>query len=151
MTGVTYLELGPESIDLIKPLWEQLNEHHLVRSTNFRQHYEHMTFDTRKTDLLKKERLHVILAILNSAPVGYCVCTITGDTGEIDSIFVHNTYRHSGIGEGLMLRAIGRLRADGTKKKIVAVAAGNEAAIPFYESFGFLPRMTILQLAEDDQ
>ena len=150
MTGVTYLELGPESIVLIKPLWEQLNEHHLVRSPDFRQHYEQMTFESRKADLLKKERLCVILALSDRATIGYCVCTIMGDTGEIDSIFVEDAHRRSGIGEQLMNRALAWLKAGGAKKKIVAVAAGNETAIPFYESFGFLPRMTVLQLVDDD-
>jgi|AGTN01.2.fsa_nt_gi hypothetical protein len=54
MAGVKYVELGPESIDLIQPLWEGLNEHHLVRSSNFRGHYEQMTFEARKKDLLKR-------------------------------------------------------------------------------------------------
>ena len=150
MADVTFIELGPESLELIRPLWEKLNDHHLVRSPNFRQHYEQMTFDIRKADLLKKERLNIILAICNRAPVGYCVCTVAGETGEVDSIFVEDTYRRSGIGEQLMYRAIAWLKAAGVKKLIVAVAAGNEAAIAFYESFGFMPRMTVLQLVEDD-
>ena len=148
MADVTYLELGPESLELIRPLWEKLNDHHLVRSPDFRQHYEQMTFDVRKADLLKKERLRIILAILNRAPVGYCVCTVAGDTGEVDSIFVEDAYRRSGIGEQLMYRALVWLKAAGPEKTIVAVAAGNEAATPFYESFGFMPRMTVLQLVQ---
>ena len=150
MAEVTYLELGPESIDLIRPLWEGLNAHHLVRSPNFRGHYEQMTFDARKKDLLKKERLQIILAVKDGNPIGYCVCTISAEgDGEIDSIFVEDIYRRSGIGDELMTRAIAWLDAGGAKKKIVAVAAGNEAAIPFYESFGFVPRMTVLQMTED--
>jgi ribosomal protein S18 acetylase RimI-like enzyme len=150
MAEVVYLELGRESIDLIKPLWEGLNQHHLVRSPNFRGHYEQMTFEARKKDLLKKEKLQVILAADGNRSIGYCVCTISGEgDGEIDSIYVEDGYRRSGIGEGLMNRALAWLTAGGAKKKIVAVAAGNEAAIPFYESFGFMPRMTVLQLAND--
>jgi len=150
MAAVTYLELGPESIDLIRPLWEALNQHHLARSPNFRGHYEQMTFEARKHDLLKKERLRVILAALDREQIGYCVCTISAEgDGEIDSIFVADGYRRSGTGEELLRRALAWLGAGGAKRKIVAVAAGNEAAIPFYESFGFVPRMTVLQLAED--
>jgi diamine N-acetyltransferase len=149
MAGVTYLELGPESIEIIRTLWEGLNAHHLVRSPNFRDHYEQMTFDVRKKDLLKKERLQIILAVRDGNPVGYCVCTISAEyDGEIDSIFVEDSYRRSGIGEELMTRAIAWLDAGGAKKKIVAVASGNEAAIPFYESFGFVPRMTVLEMRE---
>ncbi len=152
MAEVTYLALGPESIDLIRPLWEGLNAHHLARSPNFRGHYEQMTFDVRKKDLLKKERLQIILAIKDGNPVGYCVCTISAEgDGEIDSIFVEDIYRRSGIGEELMTRAIAWLDAGGAKKKIVAVAAGNEAAIPFYESFGFVPRMTVLQMTDENR
>jgi ribosomal protein S18 acetylase RimI-like enzyme len=147
---IEFVEKGADNIDIIRPLWEGLNAHHLVRSPNFRGHYEQMTFEARKKDLLKKERLCVILAVRDSEPIGYCVCTISAEgDGEIDSIFVADAYRRSGIGEELMKRAITWLDAGGAKKKIVAVAAGNEAAIPFYESFGFVPRMTVLQLAED--
>ncbi|OPY28955.1 MAG: putative acetyltransferase [Methanocella sp. PtaU1.Bin125] len=149
MADVMYLELGADYLDMIRPLWEGLNEHHLVRSPNFRQHYEQMTFEVRKRDLLKKPQLRVILAAEEGRPIGYCVCTIDGETGEIDSIFVEEAYRRSGIGEELMRRAIAWLDAGNARKKIVAVAAGNEAAIPFYESFGFLPRMTVLQMSEE--
>ncbi len=92
----------------------------------------------------------MILAARGDSTIGYCICTISAEgDGEIDSIFVENGYRRSGIGEELMRRALAWLDAEGAKRKIVAVAAGNEAAIPFYESFGFMPRMTVLQLAED--
>ncbi len=150
MSGIMYVETDANGLDLIRPLWEGLNQHHLVRSPNFRQHYEQMNFETRKRDLLKKEKLHVILAADGTRSIGYCVCTISGEgDGEIDSIYVEDGYRRSGIGEELMNRALAWLDAGGAKKKIVAVATGNEAAIPFYESFGFVPRMTVLQLAED--
>ena len=150
MAEVTYHELGPEHIDLVRPLWEQLNAHHLIRSPYFRGHYEQMTFDARKNDLLKKERLRVITAVDDGRLVGYCVCSVSAEgDGEIDSIFVAEGYRRSGIGEELMRRSIAWLDAAGAKRKIVAVAAGNEAAIPFYESFGFVPRMTVLQMTEE--
>jgi GNAT superfamily N-acetyltransferase len=147
MTGTVYLEMGPEALDLVRPLWEKLNEHHLVRSPDFRRHYEEMTFESRKEDLLRKERLRVILAAAGHETIGYCFCSIEGDTGEIDSIFVDEPYRRSGVGETLVHRALDWLEAGGARKKIVAVAAGNEAAIPFYEQFGFVPRLTVLELA----
>jgi ribosomal protein S18 acetylase RimI-like enzyme len=150
--AIEFVEKGADSIDIIRPLWEGLNAHHLVRSPNFKQHYEQMTFEARKNDLLKKERLQIILAARDSNPIGYCVCTISGEgDGEIDSIYVEDAYRRSGVGEELMKRAIAWLDAGGAKKKIVAVAAGNEAAIPFYESFGFVPRMTVLQMTEENR
>jgi ribosomal protein S18 acetylase RimI-like enzyme len=148
--AIAYVEKGVDSLDLIRPLWEQLNEHHLVRSPNFKQHYEQMTFEARKRDLQKKDQLRVITAVEDCHIIGYCVCTISAEgDGEIDSIFVEDAYRRSGIGEELMRRALSWLDLGGARKMIVAVAAGNEAAIPFYESFGFVPRMTVLQLAEE--
>ena len=150
--SIEFVEKGADNIDMIRPLWEGLNAHHLVRSPNFRGHYEQMTFDVRKMDLLKKERLKIILAIRDGNPIGYCVCTISAESdGEIDSIFVEDSYRRSGVGEELMKRAIAWLDAGGAKKKIVAVASGNEAAIPFYESFGFVPRMTVLQMTGENR
>ena len=41
-------------LDQIKLLWEELNEHHCQHSPNFKEHYNQMTFEKRKSDLLKK-------------------------------------------------------------------------------------------------
>ncbi len=43
-------------LDMIAPLWEQLIQHHLERTTVFRFYYESLTFAKRKAVLLKKAR-----------------------------------------------------------------------------------------------
>ena len=54
---INYFHGDETLLDQIKPLWEALNEHHLQHSSNFKEHYDRMTFEKRKTDLLKKAAL----------------------------------------------------------------------------------------------
>ena len=65
--------------------------------------------------------------------------------GEIKSIFVSETYRHRGVGEVLMQKALAWMEKQGALEKVVEVTAGNEAAWGFYAHYGFLPRKTLLK------
>ena len=91
-------------LDQIRVLWEALNSHHLELSTNFKQHYQDMTFEKRKADLLKKAiagKMRVDLAVdeVIGQNVGYCVSSLNQEkNGEVESIFVDSDYRGSGIG-----------------------------------------------------
>jgi hypothetical protein len=40
-------------LEEIKALWEGLNEHNLLLSPYFKQHYQTFTFEVRKADLQK--------------------------------------------------------------------------------------------------
>ena len=40
-------------IDLIRPLWEQLNEYHHAKASRFRDHYEQMTFEDTEIPFLQ--------------------------------------------------------------------------------------------------
>jgi diamine N-acetyltransferase len=93
-----------------------------------------MTFEKRKSDLLKKSlsgKMRVDLAV-NEAPectVGYCVSSFNGEkTGEIESIFVNVAYRGLGIGDSLMKNALSWMDKEGATAKIVEVGDGNEQA-----------------------
>jgi len=143
---------GDETLlDQIKPLWEALNEHHRQYSSNFKEHYDRMTFEKRKADLLKKValgKMHVDLAAdkASGQNVGYCVSSVDSEkTGEIESIFVDAVYRRMGIGDSLMKNALSWMEQEGAVAKIVEVAAGNEKAFDFYGRYGFLPRKTVLK------
>ena len=65
--------------------------------------------------------------------------------GELDSIFIEESYRLQGIGMTLISRAIAWLDAYGAIRKRVSVANGNGEALEFYRKFGFYPRMTVLE------
>lgn len=154
MVNVTYIETDERGIDAIKPLWEKLNEHHRQLSPHFAGHYETFKFEQRKADLLRKAEqglMHIDLAkdMDDDVIVGYCVSTLIKDgseaVGEVDSIYVDEAYRSSGIGDTLMRKALEWMDARGADVKRVSVGAGNEDVFPFYERYGFYPRMTVLQ------
>lgn len=151
MQEVKFICCGIEGLESIKGMWEQLNRHHMVLSTYFKQFYTFFTFDDRKKSLLaKSERAEFRLEIAQDANtgenIGYCISTVSENgIGEIESIFIRVEYRGKGIGDSLMSGAISWMNEKGAKKKAVAVGVGNEQAFSFYEKYGFYPRMTVLE------
>ena len=138
-------------LDRIKLLWEELNNHHCQHSPNFKDHYNQMTFEKRKSDLLKKSlsgEMRVDLAVDEGSGfnVGYCVSSLNGEkTGEIESIFVNIAYKGLGIGDSLIKNALSWMDNQGAVAKIVEVGDGNEKAFGFYARYGFLPRKMVLK------
>ncbi len=151
---IVYTETDQKGLDLIEPLWVQLNDHHRTLSPHFSSHYESFTFQKRKRELLDtaaKGLMHVTMAkdIDADKYVGYCVSAISmeGDSpaGEVESIFVEKDYRSSGIGDKLMRKALEWMDAKGASMKKVEVGAGNEGVLPFYARYGFYTRKTLLE------
>jgi ribosomal protein S18 acetylase RimI-like enzyme len=151
MANIYYVETDVQGLDLIKPLWEQLTQHHKARSRYFKEIYDTFTFEKRKDTLVNKSKdgsLRVDLAkdMDTGRYVGYCISSIgLENEGEIDSIFIEEAYRSSGIGHSLMGRALAWLDDHQVSVKRVAVAVGNEEALEFYGRYGFLPRQIILE------
>jgi diamine N-acetyltransferase len=149
--SVKFIHGDEALLDQIRVLWEALNSHHLSSSTNFKQHYQDMTFEKRKSDLLKKAiagKMRVDLAVdeVIGQNVGYCVSSLNQEKiGEVESIFVDSDYRGSGVGDSLMKKALCWMDQEGAVSKIVEVASGNEEAFCFYAKYGFLPRKTLLK------
>ncbi len=143
---------GDETIlDQIKALWTGLNEHHLLLSPYFKQHYNTFTFEQRKAALQKKAKqakIRVDLAVdkETNQNVGYIVCTLNKEkTGEIDSLFVSPAFRGLGVGDELIKKALAWLDKKGAVEKIVSVGVGNEQAFGFYSRYGFYPKNTMLK------
>ncbi len=138
-------------LDEIKPLWEGLNEYHLLLSPYFKQYYKTLTFEARKADLLKKAKqtqMRIDLATdkTTSQHVGYIVSSIDKTkTAKIDSIFVNPSYRGFGVGDTLMKNSLSWMDKKGVVAKIVEVGVGNEQAFGFYSRYGFYPRKTLLK------
>ncbi len=155
MHAVSYRATGIHEIDLIRPLWEQLNEHHHGKSSHFRTHYERMTFGDRRSWFEKLHeagqlRLDLALDTTNGEYVGYCVSSLSAEkTGEVESLFVDTAYRSAGIGTALVTRGLAWMDSCGAERKRVSVGNGNEAAWAFYRKFGFYPRMTVLEQKTD--
>lgn len=149
--NISYIELGKEKIDEIKPLWEELNDHHGDLSTHFSEKHEKFSFSDRKKQILKKSEngtLRIDIAKDNNTNnyVGYCISSISDElVGEVDSIYLKEKYRSSGIGKQLMNRALEWMGDEGVNDKKVVVAVGNEELLSFYEKYGFYPRHIILE------
>lgn len=132
-------------INTIKALWESLNAHHLLISTNFKQFYTGFTFEKRIESLSKRERLVTFVAQNSGDNIGYCIASVDDLAGEIDSIFVQAQHRRTGVGSELIILALQWLENQGCATIRVGIAQGNEAALDFYRRFGFAERMVVMQ------
>ena len=154
MAEIEYLERDQRDLDLIRGLWEKLNEHHSNHSYHFSWHFDHMNFAKRKQDLLKKAQngtLRIDLARNSETGeyVGFCVSTVSNDEqGEVESIYIEPEYRRTGIGHTMIQEALAWMDALSVTKKIVDVVFGNEEAYPFYQRFGFYLRVTTMEQIE---
>lgn len=152
---IKFAETDARGLDLIGPLWQKLIAHHEARAPEvFAGHFDEITFDTRKNQLLEKSRngfMRIDLARDDNdgTLVGYCVSTINGQNqGEIESIFIEADYRRQGIGDKFMKKALRWMDGHSVNRKVIAVASGNEEVFPFYRRYNFYPRASILHQVE---
>ena len=141
---------GRDDLDLIKPLWEKLNAMHRDLSVHFSERHKLMHWENRKLKLLEKSAGIIVDYAENSNHeiIGYCISTVDKDdpkTGEIDSLYIEEAYRRSGIGKAFMTRAMEWLDSKGTETQKIMVAVGNERVLDFYEQYGFYPMHLVLQ------
>jgi ribosomal protein S18 acetylase RimI-like enzyme len=140
-----------DNLDLIKPLWEKLNQVHFNLSHHFRNRFQEMTWDKRKRTLLQKSKnilFEYVIEKNDNRIIGYCISTIEKEdntVGEIDSIYIDESYRKSGLGKQLVDRAIVWLNANNIETQKLLVAVGNEQVLDFYKQFDFFPLHIVLQ------
>ncbi len=151
MIPIEYLTTDIRDIDIIRPLWVQLNEYMLAKATTFQSHFNQMTFDERKAYFVKVSaagllRIDLAFDPLTKDYAGYCVSSLSAEkTGEIESIFIEESYRSGGIGSTFLTRALAWLGENGSVRNRVSVSDGNEGVWDFYRKFGFHPRLTVLE------
>ena len=138
------VELDRSQLPEIEGLWKELNAHHARLSSNFKLHFDTLTFQDRIKNLLRKEHLSLFVSADAGLYTGYCIVTADEKKGEIDSIYVKAEYRRKGIGHQLMTRAMERLRVHGCTEAVIYVAEGNEQVLGFYEKYGFGKRYTVV-------
>ncbi len=142
------IAINRDEIGTIKTLWEGLNVHHLSRSTHFKKHFSEFTFGKRMESLNKCDRLIAYVAQDNGENIGYCIASVDGLNGKIDSLFVKTAYRGRGVGEKVMSLALKWLEEQKCETVRVSIAEGNEAALDFYRRFGFAERLVVMQLTK---
>ncbi len=150
MKKLSYKRGTSKDLDLIRPLWEKLNQHHFELSENFKESFQSMTWEFRRNNLESKsaEILLDYVTDENNSIIAYCVSTIDKNdlkVGEIDSLLVDQAYRKFGIGKTLVEKAIEWLLLKDTEKQILTVGTGNEEVLTFYERFDFYPRSIKLE------
>jgi diamine N-acetyltransferase len=144
------IELSSSEIETIKPLWELLCKHHEASSTHFKVRYQKMKFEDRIAGYLHKTSKKIDVAIIpdTKKAIGYCLSSVFSEdgelVGEIDSLFVLPEFRHIGVGNALMNRAIEWLNKQNVARKKIIVAEGNEQAFGFYARYGFYHQANVL-------
>ncbi len=142
---ITYKTEGLEAIDMIKPLWDKLSEHHKDVSSYFSKNFEVDNYIVRKMAICDKDHVQLTIAQDGCHSVGYIVASVDEKQGEINSLFVEEQYRGSDIGNELMMRSLDWIKAFAPEEIKVSVAYGNHV-LPFYEKYGFYPRSVILKV-----
>jgi GNAT superfamily N-acetyltransferase/mannose-6-phosphate isomerase-like protein (cupin superfamily) len=147
---VVYEEYGVDGFPLIEPLWTRLRDHHARVAQHFRYEQEFRTFAERRQELLEKNRsramlVHIARETGSGEVIGYCISSAApGDFGEVESIYVHPSYRVHKIGTTFMERASSWMEVVGVTGSRVMVFEGNEEVFPFYARFGFHPYRHLL-------
>ena len=134
-----------DNIGIIKRLWEDLNAHHLSRTTHFADHFSKFRFEERVEALKRRDRFIAYVAESNHEGIGYCIATVHDRAGEIDSLFLDAAYRGKGYGRALMGLALKWLEDQHCETIRVSVAEGNEQVLDFYRRFGFAERFVVMQ------
>lgn len=139
---------GPELLSELRPLWESLNRHHARLAPDLADHFASVTFDARVALLRDRPQLRVdLLENPDEGPVAYAFSSVDAHgRGELESIYVAPVHRGQGLGTQLARYQVAWLRERGARLIRVTLAVGNEAALPFYQALGFLPRATVLWL-----
>ena len=148
--NIEFQTLSSVELNRIKPLWQELNKHHLEKSADFKDHYRYFTFEERiKVLVVAEKQLYVRIAVnrADGGMVGYCVSSIDAErTGRIESLYIRKGFRKFGIGGTLVKEALRYFQSNGMLDVTVDVAAGNEEAFAYYACFSFAPRMHVLKL-----
>ncbi len=140
------VEISKESIDEIEPLWGELNYLHHEKSSYFKDHFSSSRFKDRRKKMLETEKLLKLAAKKEDELIGYCVASVNGKIGEIDSLYLRKEYHGKNVGKDLTDKVMGWLNPHNCSELNVYVAEGNEIVLPFYEQFGFKKRFHVLQI-----
>ncbi|HNY16506.1 MAG TPA: GNAT family N-acetyltransferase [Treponemataceae bacterium] len=143
-------DIPKTDIACIKTLWEELNRIHLRDSVNFKDHYSAFTFEKRMETLLacNDSNLKITVAFSGPTALGYCISTIAGMDGEVDSLCLHESIRGEGIGKELVQGQVAWMKARGCRRIRVSVSHGHDSVLGFYRKLGFKERLMVLELKD---
>ena len=149
MRDAQITSIGADRISEIEPLWRSLHRHHRSVADLPVLADDDLSWQRRRDGyraLLGGGDAFVLLAAVGDAPVGYAVVKIRpGDDdtwpvgahlAELISLAVAPEARGEGLGSALMDAVDAELERRGVRDLEVAVMAGNDRALRFYERRG---------------
>ncbi len=151
MNEIEYLTIPEHQCARIKPLWTALRTHIKTKNSRFSKHMQIQSFEERMDEIRNRSemgdiRIEIARDSARGTDIGYCIASISGDnSGELDSLFITDSYQKRGIGIELGIHAINWMNCHGVEKKRIWVTYGNEEVLGFYEHLGFFPRYYILE------
>lgn len=140
-------------LDLVAPVWESLLAHHAAVTPALPTRPPSESWRMRRADYerwLAEPGSFALLAEQDGAPVGYALVHVGGPdetwvtgerTAELETLAVLPGSRGAGIGSALMDAVDDELGRLGIADLWVAVVAGNEDALRFYERRGLVTYM----------
>ena len=150
MENLNIVSLPRTELDQIRDMWESLKSLHVGLDHLHPQAVRKAEFEARKEEFLSRPQLLIEVAQCNESLVGYCVSYVDDrGEGEVDSIFVEPAYRGSGLGKRFVSRAFAWMDGLDVKTRRVAVLAGNESAVRFYQEIGFKTRLLGMVMQRD--
>jgi GNAT superfamily N-acetyltransferase len=152
---VEIVEAGVERVDDVESLWRAMHEHHAEVAGKVRE----VAGFRRAEDSWHRRQAEferwmcagtawLLIAEREGAPGGFAFFRICGGDwsfetnermGELEALSVEPELRRWGIGSLLMEQVELRLAAAGVDFIGLAVIAGNEDALRFYERWGMVP------------
>lgn len=145
---VTYKEILPSEVSIIKELWIRNRDYHAAMEPHFKSQYLNLSFESRMQSLFasKQKQYKITVAAQNDTVVGYCISEYENGEGEVVSLHVLETLRGQGIGKQLLSRHVSWLKQNGCCKIGLYVASENQKTIDFYKANGFLSNLTYMQI-----
>ena len=142
MSNIVYRRLDKCQVYSLKDMWLRLNAYHIPVVTTFKDRFNNVSFEEHLQNIFDSDLVFAYTANDSDQIVGFVIVIASGDTAEIDSIFIDEAYRHRGIGTTLMKFALADVK--GFYKEIVMkVAEGNIQ--PFHFANHFKKRYILFQ------
>lgn len=140
---------GADLLPRAEPLWYLLRDYHKVLCLEWVTAVGNKTYADRVREMTAKSDLGmlVVLATSGGEDIGYAIFTATsGLSGELESMYICEPFRGSGLGTSIAQTGLAWLRQGGVKTIGVNTHFNNPAAVRFYERLGFKPRTIRLEI-----
>src|SRR5258705_12412121 len=107
-----YRVVSEDCLETVRPLWQKLRAHHSPLLSRFPCEMPPFIFEPRKQEILAKAApgkiwIELVSVVSDAVDIAYCISTVSeSGCGEVDSMFVEESYRGGGIGSELVRHAL---------------------------------------------